>query len=80
MFSGASRVQVQTIRNLLTCFELVSGLKVNLAKLILVPVGEVSDLGVLAEILGCKVGSLLVTYLGMPLGAQFKDKACWKRL
>jgi hypothetical protein len=70
-------VQVQTISNLLICFELVSGLKVNLAKSILVLVGEVSDIGVLAEILGCKVGSLPITYLGMPLGAQFKDKACW---
>jgi hypothetical protein len=70
-------VQVQTISNLLICFELVSGLKVNLAKSILVLVGEVSDIGVLAEILGYEVGYLPITYLGMPLGAQFKDKACW---
>ena len=26
---------------------------------------------------GCEVGSLPITYLGMPLGARFKDKACW---
>ena len=77
LFTGASRMQMQTIRNLLTCFELVSGLKVNLAKWILVPVGEVSDIGVLAEILGCEVGFFPITYLGMPLGARFKDKACW---
>jgi hypothetical protein len=77
IFTGASRVQVQIISNLLICFELVSGLKVNLAKSILVPVGEVRDIGVLAEILGCKVGSLPITYLGMPLGDRFKDKACW---
>jgi hypothetical protein len=67
MFSGASQMPVQTISNLLTCFELVSGLKVNLAKSTLVPVGEVSDIGVLVEILGCEVGSLPITYLGMPL-------------
>jgi hypothetical protein len=76
VFYGASRVQVQAIRDLLICFELVSGLKVNLAKSVLVPVGEVSDVGALAEILGCEVGSLPITYLGMPLGARFKDKAC----
>jgi hypothetical protein len=70
-------LQVQTICNLLICFELVSGLKVNLAKSIIVPVGEVSDIDLLAEFLGCKVGSLPITYLGMPLGAWFKDKACW---
>jgi hypothetical protein len=66
MFSGASQIQVQTMSNLLRCFELVFGLKVNLAKSTLV-----------AEILGCEVGSLPITYLGMPLGARFKDKACW---
>jgi hypothetical protein len=69
MFSGASQGQVQTISNLLTCFELVSGLKVNLAKSTLVPVGEVRDIGALEDILGCEVGSLPITYLGMPLGA-----------
>jgi hypothetical protein len=77
VFSEASQVQVQAIRDLLICFELVSGLKVNLAKSVLVPVGEVSDMGALAEILGCEVGSFPITYLGMPLGARFKDKACW---
>ena len=39
---------MQPIRDLLICFELVSGLKVNLAKSILVPVSEVSDVGALA--------------------------------
>jgi hypothetical protein len=77
IFTRASPVQVQTISNLLICFELVSGLKVNLAKSILVPVGKVSDIGVLVEILGCEVGSLPITYLGMPLGVRFKDKAFW---
>ena len=77
VFSGATQVQVQAIRDLLIYFELVSGLKVNLTKSVLVPVGEVSNMGALAEILGCEFGSLPVTYLGMPLGAQFKDKACW---
>jgi hypothetical protein len=77
IFTGASQMQVQTISNLLICFEVVSGLKVNLAKSLLVPVGEVSNIDILAEILGCEVGSLPITYLGMPLGARFKDKACW---
>jgi hypothetical protein len=62
-------VQVQAVRDLLICFELVSRLKVNLAKSVLVSVGEVSNVGALVEILGCEVGSLPITYLGMPLGA-----------
>jgi hypothetical protein len=80
VFSGASRVQVQAIGDLLVCFELVFGLKVNLAKSVLVPVGEVNDVGALAEVLGCEVGSLPITYLGMPLGSRFKDKACWNEV
>lgn len=39
-------------------FEVVSGLKVNLGKSELVPVGEVSIIEVLVDILGCKKGSL----------------------
>ena len=74
---GASLDQVQAIGNLLICFELVSGLKVNLAKSVLVPVGGASNVGVLAKVLGCEVGSLTIPYLGMPLGYRFKDKANW---
>jgi hypothetical protein len=80
VFCGASRDQVQAIGNLLICFELVSGLKVNLAKSVVVLVGEVSNVGDLAKDLGCEVGSLPIPYLGMPLGSQFKDKACWERV
>jgi hypothetical protein len=84
VFSGASWVQVQAIGDLLICFELVSGVKVNLAKSVLVPVGEVSDFGALAEILGCEVGSLPITYLGMPLGLGLRTRRVgmgwWKSL
>jgi hypothetical protein len=59
------------------CFELVPILNINLAKSVLVPFGEVSNVGVLAEVLGCEVGSLPIPYLGMPLGSRFKDKANW---
>jgi hypothetical protein len=59
------------------CFELVSGLKVNLAKSTLVPMGEVSNVGNLVEVLGCEVGTLPIPYLGLPLRSRFKDKASW---
>jgi hypothetical protein len=77
IFSGASLDQVQAIGDLLICFELVSGLKVNLTKSILMPVGDVSNVGALAEVLGCEVGSLPIPYLGLPLESRFKDKAGW---
>ena len=47
---------------------MVTGLKVNVHKCEMVPIGEVDDVHALADILGCRVGSLPMSYLGMPLG------------
>jgi hypothetical protein len=58
-------------------FEAVSGLKTNLAKLVLVLVGDVANMDDLAGILGCGVSSLPLKYLGLPLGAPFKAKSIW---
>ena len=58
-------------------FEAASGLKVNLAKSVLIPVGNVEQVGMLADILGCGVASLPVKYLGIPLGASYKAKHIW---
>ena len=58
-------------------FEVVSGLKINLGKLELVPVGVVHNIDLLLVVLGCKQGSLPMKYLGLPLGAKFKDKTQW---
>jgi len=55
----------------------VSGLRINLGKSKLVPIGEVEDVESLAHILGCRIGSLPMTYLGMPLGASFKSISIW---
>ena len=41
------------------------------------PVGKVGNLDALARILCCKVGCLPMSYLGMPLGAHFKDASIW---
>ena len=54
-----------------------SGLKINLAKSVLVPVGVVDNLDELASVLGCGVSSLPIKYLGLPLGAPFKAKYIW---
>lgn len=71
---GADDAQLGHLRCVLLCFEAVSGLRVNLAKSKLIPVGEVARTPVLAVILGCKVASLPVSYLGLPLEAYFKTK------
>ena len=56
----------------MTCFQAFTGLKVNVGKSEIVPVGEVRNIQCLANILQCKVGSLPMTYLGMPLGTLYK--------
>ena len=43
----------------------------------MVPIGEVDNAHVLAEILGYRIGSLPMTYLGMPLGASHKSPSIW---
>ena len=63
---------------LLLCFQAMTGLKVNGLKSEMVPIGEVHNVHVLAEILGCRIGYLPMTYLGMPLGASYKSPTIWK--
>ena len=43
----------------------------------MVPIGDVPNLLELVEILGCRESALLLKYLGLPLGASFKDKTIW---
>jgi hypothetical protein len=53
--------------------EVASGLKVNLAKSNIIPVGNVDQVERLAEILGCGVATLLVKYFVLLLGASYKS-------
>ena len=77
LFCDASREQLLYIRMVLIFFEAITGLRVNVSKSEIVPVGEVGNLGALACILCCKVGRLPMSYLEMPLGAHFKDASIW---
>lgn len=63
--------------SLFLLFEAASGLKVNLAKPKLIHVGNVDQVGNLADILGCGVVTLPVKYLGLPLGASYKSIHIW---
>uniref|UniRef100_A0A2N9GN59 Reverse transcriptase domain-containing protein n=1 Tax=Fagus sylvatica TaxID=28930 RepID=A0A2N9GN59_FAGSY len=77
LFCDADLGQVSYIRMVLSCFEAVTGLRVNMAKSEMVPVGEVGNIAMLADSLDCRVGSLPLAYLGMPLGASYKAVAVW---
>ncbi|RVW86416.1 Transposon TX1 uncharacterized 149 kDa protein [Vitis vinifera] len=54
-----------------------SGLRINLAKSEIIPVGEVDEILEMVVELGCKVGQLPSTYLGLPLGAPNKAGYAW---
>ena len=58
LFCDAHPEQLLYIRMVLTCFEVVTGLKVNMTKSEMVPIGEVNGLSALADLLYCRIGSL----------------------
>ena len=67
-----------TYLNWILCwFEAVSGLRIYLAKSEIIPVGEVDEILEMVVELGCKVGQLPSTYLGLPLGMSNKAACVW---
>ena len=60
------------VRMVLIFFEAIIGLKVNIGKSEIVPIGEVGNLHALARVLCCRVRSLPMNYLGMPLGGTLQ--------
>ena len=54
-------------------FKAISNLKINVEKSELFPIGEVANVEVLVVELGCRVGNLLSTHLGLPSGTPFKE-------
>lgn len=67
----------ENIRNMETCvkiFELISGLKVNMSKSCLVGINlEEQRVRCLAEMIGCKVDSWPIKYLGVSLVGQLRS-------
>ena len=84
LFCDVRVEQIIHVRLLLLCFQVVIGLKVNVAKSEMVLIGEVNNVHVLVEILGYRVGALPMTYLGMPLRASISlplfETLYWKKL
>jgi hypothetical protein len=77
IYSGANPDHLCNLHCLFLCFESVLGLRINLAKLELVLVGNAINVEGLTSIWGFRVSSLSVKYLGLPLGASFKVKSIW---
>ena len=79
IFCEADLEQIFILCMILIWFEAVSSLKINLGKSELVPIGIVHNMHLLLVVLGCKQGYLPMKYLGLPLGAKFKDKTKMER-
>ncbi|RVW58902.1 Retrovirus-related Pol polyprotein from transposon RE2 [Vitis vinifera] len=73
VFCDDSQEQLVFLSWLLMWFEAISGLRINLNKSEIFSVGKVENAELLTAELGCKVGSLPSTYLGLPLGASHKS-------
>ena len=65
------------MRAILARFEEALGLSINLEKSELVLVGAMHNLEVLVGLLVCRQSSLPLKYLGLLLGAKFKDLSIW---
>jgi hypothetical protein len=77
IFCGVNTDHHRNLSALFLCFEVVSNLKIILAKSELDPMGNVNDFNGLANILGCGDSSLPLKYLDLPLGPSFKAKSIW---
>ena len=77
IFCDVEPTQIANLRAILARFEEALGLSINLGKSELVLVGAVHNLEVLVGLLGCRQSSLPLKYLGLLLGAKFKDLFIW---
>ena len=69
--------QLKFLSWILMWFEAILGLKINLTKSEIIPIGLVNNTAELASELGCNIGSFPTSYLGLPLGAKHKALGVW---
>ena len=78
-FSERNKRNTINLMCIMKGFEKVSGLKVNLNKSKVYGVGvsrsEVEDM---ARCMGCSMGELLLTYLGLPIGVCMRRESSWR--
>ena len=78
LFCEAQWEQLATFKRILTCFELTSGLRMNLFKSVLIGVNfDDTTVGDWAVRLKCKHGSFPIKYLGFPLAANPNRVTTW---
>lgn len=78
IFCEADWVEIITIKRILRCFEVMSGLKINFHKSQVCGIGVQDDLvKEFAAGLNCHSQKLPMKYLGLPLGENPRRKSTW---
>ena len=80
VFCKDSEDHLSSLCWILLWFEVFSGLRINLEKSVIMPVGPVENVDQLVLKFGCKVGALPTTYLGLPLGCWQASISVWDRV
>ncbi|XP_050222663.1 uncharacterized protein LOC126672753 [Mercurialis annua] len=71
-------VHLQNLTWILRCFEVVSGLKINFHKSSIMGINtSVDELATAASVVGCKIESLPIKYLGLPLVRRQLASGFW---
>ncbi|XP_026377780.1 uncharacterized protein LOC113272090 [Papaver somniferum] len=75
---NATTHEVRRLFIILLMFEVLTGLKLNLEKISMTSIGADDLVEDLDMELGCKTDTLLITYLGMPIGASKRSTDIWE--
>ncbi|GKU98541.1 hypothetical protein SLEP1_g11532 [Rubroshorea leprosula] len=79
VFGNASEENIWAVKSIMRIFEMVSGLKINFGKSMLMGINVPEEwMTRMSCILNCKQGSLPCKYLGMPIGSKRKCIAMWR--
>ena len=80
IFCDVNHDQLRYLSQVFIWFEVISDPKINLDKSEVIPIWKVSNAQELAQVLGCRIGKLPTSYLGLSLGASYKSSKVWDTL
>lgn len=81
LFLEADKDYIEALKWIFIAFENLSGLKINYDKCDLIPLNISEEKGQdVANFLGCKLSSLPILYLGVPLSGKALNKKDWNFL